>query len=146
MVQFLLIAGRFGENRSQCRLFPYRRHTSKKKASPMMKIASLVVSTILVATPALAISRHNSASMNCAKAQSLIDREGAVILRYPSPRVRGLTLYNRYVSDTGQCSSNEYAKRATVPTSDRNNCPVYACERRPERDDCFPFRAGCFGQ
>jgi hypothetical protein len=88
----------------------------------------IMVAAIGAASPAAAISRYNSQSLTCAQARQHVIDEGAVILRYPSKRVPGMTLYDRYVTRTAQCSSNEYAERAYVPTRDEPRCPVLACE------------------
>ncbi|MFB9951085.1 hypothetical protein ACFFP0_19740 [Rhizobium puerariae] len=98
---------------------------------------------LLPAGPALAISRYNSTTMSCAAVQRAIGREGAVILRYPSRNVRGMTLYDRYVTDSGFCDAHEFADRVTVPAADTPRCPVRACKRRPDREDCFPLQPGC---
>ncbi|MBD9389208.1 hypothetical protein IB237_18640 [Agrobacterium sp. AGB01] len=96
----------------------------------MLKTTFMIVLATLAASPASAISRYETPSMNCAAVQSAIDREGAVILRYPSTRVRHMTLYDRYVSSARQCEIGEYAARNSVPTRDVQNCPVYRCEDR----------------
>jgi hypothetical protein len=109
-------------------------------------LASLAIAcTVAVASaePAFSISRYNSAGMSCAAVQRVIDREGAVILRYPSRNVRGMTLYDRYVADSGFCDGHEFADRVTVPTMDTPRCPVRACKRRPDPEDCFPLQPGC---
>lgn len=98
----------------------------------------------LPAEPAFAISRYNSTGMSCAAVQRAIGREGAVILRYPSRNVRGMTLYDRYVIDSSFCDGHEFADRATVPTADTPRCPVRACKTRPDPEDCFPLQPGCF--
>lgn len=85
--------------------------------------------TILaIAGPAAAISRYNTPSMTCEAARQAIRSQGAVVLRYPSTRVKGLTLYDRYVRNSDQCDSNQYAERAYVPTRDNPRCPVLNCK------------------
>jgi hypothetical protein len=88
----------------------------------------IVLAAISAASPAAAISRYNSQSMTCAEARQRVIDEGAVILRYPSTKVRGMTLYDRYVTRSAQCDSHEYAERAYVPTQDEPRCPVLSCE------------------
>ncbi len=88
----------------------------------------IVAAVIGVASPAAAVSRYNSQSLTCAEARQRVIDEGAVILRYPSTRVRGMTLYDRYVTRNAQCDDNEYAERAYVPTRDEPQCPVLSCE------------------
>jgi hypothetical protein len=108
--------------------------------------AALTVTTLCltVSGPAHAISRYNSTGMNCAAVQTAIDREGAVVLRYPGRT--GVTLYDRYVASVRQCFSGEYAKSSTVPTRDTARCPVQHCEKRPDPADCDSIlEPGCFG-
>ncbi|MCJ9669354.1 MULTISPECIES: hypothetical protein [unclassified Neorhizobium] len=106
-------------------------------------LAVIACGTLLSGEPAAAISRYNSTGMSCAAVQRAIGREGAVILRYPSRNKARMTLYDRYVIDSGYCDSHEFADRATVPTADTPSCPVRACKRRPDPEDCFPLQAGC---
>ncbi len=105
-----------------------------------MKGLLVFLSITMLATPALAISRYNSRSMTCDEVHRRIAAERAVILRYPSTRVAGMTLYDRYVSNAGMCGNYEYPQRFTVPTSDRPNCPVYACKPPVDEDDLFIYR------
>lgn len=99
--------------------------------------AMLVITAAMLATPALAISRYNSLSLDCEKARATIVDEGAVILRYPSTRVHNMTLYDRYVRENSFCETHEYAERVTVPTSDNPKCPVLACKQQTDDDDLF---------
>lgn len=105
----------------------------------MMKGFLVFLSFAVLATPALAISRYNSRSMSCDEAHRRIAAERAVILRYPSTRVAGMTLYDRFVSNAGMCGNREIPERFVVPTKDRPNCPVYACKPATD-DDLFIFR------
>lgn len=89
--------------------------------------AALILTTIMTAGPASAISRYESLSKTCAAVQQLIASERAVILRYPAQNGR-LVLYDRYVSDTPQCGVSSYAARTSVPTRDTPLCPVYNCK------------------
>lgn len=123
----------------------WRRSRERKgivRMKTMVSISLLAVA-LFTATEVSAISRHNIGSMSCAAVQGILEREGAAILRYPSTRVQGMTLYDRYVADGRYCSSDEYGKRATVPVGDTANCPVLRCEKR-SYDDCRPFTPGCF--
>jgi hypothetical protein len=88
--------------------------------------------------PASAIERVNTNKISCAKVQTRLIQNGAAILRYPSKRKAGLTLYDRYVGDSRFCPSNEIGKWASVPAKDTGTCRVIACERY-EPNDLFPF-------
>ena len=105
-----------------------------------MKTLILIAASLLAASPALAISRYNSQSMSCAAARQAVLEQRAVIFRYPSKRVAGMTLYDRYVRDNRQCDSHEYAERAYIPTRDNPKCPVLACEPLPDAPFGFPRR------
>lgn len=94
----------------------------------MKKLVLLAVAATVASSPALAISRYNSPSMTCEAARAAVLSQGAVVLRYPSKRVAGMTLYDRYVRDNNQCEQHDYAARAYVPTRDNPRCPVLACK------------------
>jgi len=121
--------------------FAYGIQQQKEKDQIMLKTTFAVMFAVLAASPAAAISRYNTTGMSCAAVQSAIDREGAAILRYPSTRVRNMTLYDRYVRSDRQCDTGEYAADSSVPTRDAKNCPVYKCEPRTN-DRCSPFSFG----
>lgn len=105
-----------------------------------MKKLICILATLLVASPALAISRYNAQSMTCAAARQAVLSQRAVIFRFPSRRIQGLTLYDRYVRDNRQCDPHEYAARAYIPTKDDARCPVLACEPLPENRFGLPRR------
>jgi hypothetical protein len=113
--------------------------TSFREKTIMNRLVLSALTLAIAATPALAISRYNTTQMQCAAIQSKLAREGAAILRYPSKNVAGLTLYDRYVRDSGYCDyPREYAKRVTVPARDTSACPVRLCKER-QRLFRFPF-------
>ncbi len=96
-------------------------------------LLSLLITS--AATPALAISRYSSMSMTCAEARAIINRERAVIMRYPARRTPNMTLYDRYVADSGACDVGFYAYQDYLPTKDRASCPVYICRPTTDLDD-----------
>jgi hypothetical protein len=98
----------------------------------------IALAATVVAAPAHAISRYNSQGMSCNKVQSTVQREGAVILRYPSQRNPNHILYDRYVANGRYCAIGEVAVGSSVPTRDRNRCYVLKCESFDA--DIFPFR------
>ncbi|MBB6483389.1 hypothetical protein [Rhizobium lusitanum] len=101
----------------------------------MKKIVLLSLAIISASTPALAISRYNSMSMTCAEARATINRERAVIMRYPAKRTPKMTLYDRYVADSRSCDVGFYADQDYLPTKDRASCPVYICRPATDFDD-----------
>lgn len=93
-----------------------------------MKKMALAIALVLAASPALAISRYNPQTMSCRSVRAAIHNEGAVILRYPSKRVRGMTLFDRYVRNTHFCDANKYAEWTNVPSKDDPSCGVLNCQ------------------
>lgn len=102
-----------------------------------MKTVLFAVCLSLVAAEAHAVSRYNPTQMSCDRVQSTVNRQGAVILRYTSPR-SGVPLYDRYVRDSRFCAPGQVRTRAFVPTADAQSCPVYNCKEQ-ERDRRFPW-------
>ena len=94
-------------------------------------------------TAALAAPTYNPTKMTCESVQNTIDQHGSVMLRYTSARVKNLPLYDIYVRNSNFCQQGEVAVSASVPTTDRKNCPVANCEFRSADDDndlFFPSR------
>ncbi|KQZ14199.1 MULTISPECIES: hypothetical protein [unclassified Mesorhizobium] len=102
-----------------------------------MKTVLFTVCLSLVAVQAHAISRYNPTQMSCDRVQSTVDRQGAVILRYTSPR-SGVPLYDRYVRDSRFCPNGQIRNQVFVPSADIKSCPVYNCKEQ-ERDRRFPW-------
>ena len=102
-----------------------------------MKSVLLALVLSFVSLEAQAISRYNPTTMSCAEVKGTVRSEGAVILRWQSPR--GMPLYNRYVAHDGYCSTSEEAERAFVPSADRQSCAVFECKQRTFDDDDFFF-------
>lgn len=82
-----------------------------------------------------AISRYQSMRMTCDEVRSTIREEGAVILRWQSKTVANLPRYDRFVSNSRFCSSNEITTFASVPTKDSRACTVKKCEPYDPEDD-----------
>ena len=104
-----------------------------------MKRIAFGLALIMVASPAFAISRYNPLTLTCAEARSAIHNEGAVIFRYPSKRVKGMTLFDRYVRENYFCDGKSYAAWTYIPTRDNPNCPVLNCQSRDNVDDLYIF-------
>lgn len=102
-----------------------------------MKRIAFGLALILAASPAFAISRYNPMTLTCAEARNAIRNEGAVVFRYPSKRVKGMTLFDRYVRDSYYCDGKSYAAWTYIPTRDDPNCPVLNCQNRDNVDDLF---------
>lgn len=97
-----------------------------RKTSPAL-MPLLLLATLATAGEAAAISRYTSTTLTCEAARDKVLREGAVIFRHGSTRVPGMTLYDRFVRGARYCNSHEIPVRATVPTRDRDRCPMLVC-------------------
>jgi hypothetical protein len=60
-----------------------------------------------------------------------IRRDGAIIVNRPSDRVRGLTVYDRYVGGAGSCNADEVAVLQDVRTVDAPMCSFFICKFAP---------------
>lgn len=100
-----------------------------------MKVLLTALAIGVIATQAHAISRYQSMRMSCDEVRSAIRSEGAVILRWQSKTVANLPRYDRFVSDSRFCGSNEITAFASVPTRDSRACTVKKCEQYEPDDD-----------
>jgi hypothetical protein len=57
-----------------------------------------------------------------------IRRDGAIIVRRPSGRVNGLTVYDRYVSGAASCNADQIAVLQEIKTVDAPMCAFYICK------------------
>ena len=104
-----------------------------------MKTVLIALCLSLVSLDAHAISRYNSTSMSCGEVKATVRAEGAVILRWRSPR--GIQRYGRFVAHGGFCELGTRAETSYVPASDRKSCGVYECKYW-DPDDDFIFLFG----
>ena len=104
----------------------------------------IVVLAILAASAssADAISRYSAREHSCGAIQSIIRNQGAAIFRYPSPRKKGITLYDRYVRNDMFCASHQITERVLIPSSDNDRCPVRRCITA----DCDEGLFGCMSR
>jgi hypothetical protein len=115
--------------------FAARKETSMSAVSIHRRLQNLVwnrascLAAVLAfpAGDALAINRYNSGSMTCSAIYDTLGKERAVIFRYPS-RTTGAQLYDRYVSDSAQCSVGTEARRSVIPSRD-GGCAVVFCRQ-----------------
>jgi hypothetical protein len=103
------------------------------------QIAVMTIAAMMLAQPALAISRYNTTTLTCDQLRQRVINEGAAILRYPSTRVANMMLYDRYVTRNALCDPHEYAERAFVPTKDTARCPVLNCQDYDPESRRFSF-------
>ncbi|MCX8998949.1 hypothetical protein NOF55_17725 [Rhizobiaceae bacterium BDR2-2] len=105
-----------------------------------MKKVLIALVALGTASPAAAISRYNTPGMTCESIRNALRSEGAAVLRYPSARKPDLTLYDRYVRSSSQCSVDQFADRAYVPAKDNPRCPVLQCKPLPDPENPWPMR------
>ena len=97
-------------------------------------LLSAAVLLVLASGDALAITRLQTATASCDRVRSLLQSEGAAILRWRSDRRPDLPRYGRFVSSSRFCMAGEGAFAAFVPTADDTSCQVYEC-RKIDFDD-----------
>lgn len=103
----------------------------------MTKVSTLTTIqfvTLLLAPPAVAVDRLNASEHPCASIHERIESEGAIIVRYPSSRPIGLTLYDRYVAGAYMCGSDDGLVNVTVPAHD-GMCTLTACQHQSHSND-----------
>jgi hypothetical protein len=106
-----------------------------------MRTILITLGFVLIAANAYAISRYDPTRMSCRNVQATVAGDGAVLLRYRSPRNPSLVLYDRYVASARFCARDEMRARSYVPSADLNACPVYKCKRvEHDRRRLFLFR------
>ncbi|WP_045682385.1 hypothetical protein [Martelella endophytica] len=82
------------------------------------------------------INRYDIQDMTCNQVHTILDQQGAAILRYPAPNGSGRTLYDRYVRDPLVCvGEGNHAIQRTVPVRDTPNCPTFSCKPGPRECD-----------
>jgi hypothetical protein len=92
-----------------------------------MKPIGIAIFLALMMGEASAISRRDISNLSCAQTQALVKSEGAVILRFRSPRNARALLYDRFVSDDRFCGSSEQTTRTSASASDNAYCPLRKC-------------------
>lgn len=92
-----------------------------------MRMILTAIMVAAVSLPAYSINRYDTKSLSCQEVQSIVKRDGAAILRYPSARGTGTILYDRYVATGLQCEYNKHPVYRTVPARDNASCAVTSC-------------------
>ena len=99
-----------------------------------------ILITLIAFSPAGATSRYSALQLTCGEIKSIIRDEGAAIFRYPSPRRKGLTLYDRYVRNDSYCASHQSTEKVYIPSANAEQCLVQHCVTR--YDNCLG--AACY--
>ena len=100
---------------------------SRRAAAAVIAFVTLTA----VSNYAFALERTSSSSLRCNGAMEAIRRDGAIIVRRPAERVSGLTVYDRYVSGTASCNTDEVAVLQEVKTVDAPMCAFFICKHAP---------------
>jgi hypothetical protein len=108
--------------------------------SKFLTIAAVVLLGSSAVPTLAATPRYSSLKYSCDAIQSLIDKHGAAIFRYPSPRKPQLTLYDRYVRNINFCMSYQMTESVFIPSADTDQCLVEHCITR----DCDDYRRFCY--
>lgn len=95
----------------------------------MRSLGIAILVFILSAPAALALSRYETTQLSCSRIQTILQSGGPAILRYPSPRNPGLTIYDTYVAQDGVCTTGGRGKLSSVPAADTKSCKVVQCVR-----------------
>ena len=83
-----------------------------------MRTALLTIPFILVASMNFAQAMPNSLAMSCSAARGLVQQNGAIVIG------TGPNLYDRFVTNTGYCESNQRSEPAWIATADQSQCLV----------------------
>ncbi len=92
-------------------------------------ILAMIVTT--ATTNALALERLYSADETCDQIKSVLARDGAAIIYYPSRSIPGLNLLNRFATSAEFCDSRRIQKFA-IKTSDSDICRISICLERSD--------------
>ena len=92
-----------------------------------MRVFLALLVLLVAIAPAGAISRKNAWSMSCAKAQDIVDANGAMILNFRSKFNPTIPRYGRFVADQRFCAGTELAEVTYIPTADTKSCPLLEC-------------------
>lgn len=109
-----------------------RKPSALKWASRAAVIVALA--SPLAPTNAVAISTYISTSKSCGTLKSYIQNQGAVILRWTSPRT-GNPIYNRYVRNASYCNVGQTTQSKFIPAADTGKCRVFYCVQRERNCD-----------
>jgi hypothetical protein len=96
----------------------------------MVRLCVILSVFISSAIEAKAIERLSATVATCEAVVGIVQRDGDVILRFPSKRVVGMTLYTRYVRNDRHCESNDRAVTKSVQTADQPQCELLVCSPR----------------
>ncbi|MDE1992484.1 MAG: hypothetical protein KGI75_08265 [Rhizobiaceae bacterium] len=98
-----------------------------------MKKIILVTVLGLIASNAMAMPRYDTQSMTCTTIQNKLAKDGSAVLSHPSTKVKGLMMYDLYVTNGSTCFGQGNMAGASVPASDNPNCKVKACAIAPTK-------------
>ncbi|MFZ2101615.1 MAG: hypothetical protein WAU86_13720 [Oricola sp.] len=106
---------------------------------PRAAMAGLLV-LLAAGGQAHAVTRIRADLTACADIQRTLRAEGSAIIRYPSKRIAGYFLYDRYLGSNAVCPWRQRLVATTVPAKDDPRCTVYRCEEVEPLFDLFDDR------
>ncbi|MFI0848269.1 hypothetical protein [Mesorhizobium sp. IMUNJ 23232] len=96
----------------------------------MKRMMFAVVSLLVAAAPANAVSRYDTQRMSCVNIQAALDRDSPAILRFQSKQSPGVPIYNLYVGSREDCEALRVPRTRSVPAAD-GPCQVIQCVAPP---------------
>lgn len=85
-------------------------------------LSALIAAFVASGTQAMSPKKIDSTKHTTAKLQDIIKQQGSVILN------TGPGVFDRYVSNSGQCGQGQFARAAYAPTADSSSAFVgYRC-------------------
>lgn len=82
---------------------------------------------VLLAAGGSAFARPDTRTMSCAEAQSVVERNGAIVL------TTGPHTYDRFVAAGVRCELPYIPRLTYVPTRDEPQCPIgYTCRQNSD--------------
>ena len=84
---------------------------------------------VFMAAAGAAFARPDTRAMNCAEAQAVVERNGAIVLS------TGQHTYDRFLAAGVRCPLPDVPRLTYVPTRDEAQCPIgYTCRQNTDDD------------
>lgn len=93
----------------------------------MLKSALLALPLSILVMDAQAQSIPGAVGATCGQVRSIINTNGAAIVRWQSPRDPRVRLHERFVASRAFCDSEQIVAITYIPTADAGACPVFEC-------------------
>jgi len=100
---------------------------------PILLAIGVLSPLTALASPASPIARVSSVAHTCADLHNIVSQQRAVLLTHPGTAASG-TLYDRYVTDSAECSPGYIATRHWIPAKD-GDCELSNCQMLPSSNN-----------